>query len=46
MTLRLETAPRDDDNRWSCCKHCAHEWLSQWLAWHEEPCMFCQQEEP
>lgn len=39
--LYLPVGRRDDDNRWSCCEHCAHEWRSQWLAGHDEPCVLC-----
>lgn len=41
MTLRLEPGPRE---RWVCCEHCAHEWLSQWIASHDEPCE-CQKDQ-
>jgi hypothetical protein len=40
MTLRLETGPVDDDNRWACCRHCGC--YAGVIRVHDEPCYDCE----
>jgi hypothetical protein len=39
--FRLPAGPTDDDNRWPCCRHCAHEYRLVLTRWHDEPCLEC-----